>query len=77
MDRRTFLKDSAVTVVGTALLVDCAQKTPDPAASAPAKAVDPNQPPIDRPADWDPVAFNTARGKAGFILNSDSVVFFK
>lgn len=67
MDRRTFLKDSAVTVVGTALLVDCAQKTPDTAASAPAKAADPNQPPIDRPADWDPVAFNTARGKAGFI----------
>ncbi|MFO0722534.1 MAG: twin-arginine translocation signal domain-containing protein [Myxococcota bacterium] len=65
MDRRSFLKDTAVTVVSASFLVRCASKTAAPEANA--KAPDANAPPTDKPADWDPIAFNTARGKAGFI----------
>ncbi len=59
--RREFIVQSAT--VGLAFAVGC-KSAPEAAPGAP---VDPLAVPAQKPAAWDPVAYNTARGAAGAI----------
>ncbi len=67
-DRRELLKGLSVTVGGAVLLptvVNCA------GSGAMKKRSDGGPPvPLSRPPNWDPIAFNRARGNAGFIPDS-------
>lgn len=64
-DRRTFIK--ATTLGGVALSVPLTGCKSGEAPAAASAGPDLALPPITRPGDWDPVAYNLARGAAGFI----------
>jgi hypothetical protein len=70
IDRRSFLLESATAVAGFTLLGACSstRTAAEGASSAPAAAADAaSAVPAAKPADWNPVAYNIARGKGGAI----------
>lgn len=67
LDRRTFIKSTTLGGVALALPLGACKSAETPPAGAASGGPDLAQPPAARPADWDPVAYNLARGAAGFI----------
>lgn len=81
INRRGFLGTLAIGMGGTALaplLAACGKSapkaagepTPNPVTDKPAAATTETEVPLTKPADWDAIAFNKARGNAGMIPDS-------
>lgn len=66
-DRRTFIKAGALGGVALSLPVGACKSAEAPVSDVAEGGSDPARPPAQRPEGWDPVAYNLARGAAGFI----------